>query len=313
VRRRVDRGSGPGVATVGRLDHLGDRRWTAAGEPAGRREQLVLADLGLQAADRAAPAAVAGAVDHHVPDLAGEPDRAAQGDAADEEPATDADASAQVGDVVRAHRDATQVLGPGTQVGVVGGHHRQAELLAQHLGERLVAPPEVGREPHQPVALADRSRHRHADPDDARRRPGPDQLGAHLADGLDDARAVVLAALVVPGTPVQHHAAEADQRDRDPVDVERRRQHRHVLTRRDHQRRAPGPAAGPEHQLLTGQLLEDQSELLELSGEVADRAPVEAERRGQDSPGRGSLEVHPREQRAHVRAANRLLSEPGPS
>ena len=123
---------GPLVTGVGRGDHLGDPLGAAAGEPAGAHEQLVLADLGLPAADVAAAALQgAAAVDEQVADLAGVAARPRERHAADQEPATDADAAVEVGDVGVPDRGAAQVLGEDAEVGVVAGEHAPSEPLAR--------------------------------------------------------------------------------------------------------------------------------------------------------------------------------------
>src|SRR5690606_37663010 len=109
----AQRVAGDGVAAVGGVHH-GAHRIPAdppGGDLPGPRQQGVLADLGLQAAPRAAAAAPPAGVDHHVPDLAAVAVGPAQQPAADDDAAADSHVPVQVDQVVAADPDAAAVLG----------------------------------------------------------------------------------------------------------------------------------------------------------------------------------------------------------
>ena len=127
------------------------------------------------------------------------------------------------------------MLGACAEVGIVRREDGLADLGSQEVGERFVGPAEVGREADQSVARPDCAGHRDADSGDPAAELERRELVTHLDDRPRHELTVVLAALVVPRTTVEHHAAEADDRHRDPVDVERDRQHCHVLARGDHE------------------------------------------------------------------------------
>ena len=101
-----------GVAAPRRLDHAEHRLDAALPVSAGRVQQGVLADLRLPAAARAAGAAPAVRVDHHVPDLAAVTAVPGHGAAAGDDAPRRPRVAVQVDDVVAAGRGAPGVLGP---------------------------------------------------------------------------------------------------------------------------------------------------------------------------------------------------------
>src|SRR5690606_7254263 len=111
----------------------------------GRVQQGVLADLRLPAAARAAGAAPAARVDHHVPDLAAVTAAPGHGASAHDDPRADPRVAVQVDEVVPAGRGPPGVLGPRGDGGDGADRERLivAELGpqdAQRLFEQ-VAPP----------------------------------------------------------------------------------------------------------------------------------------------------------------------------
>ena len=277
---------GPLVTVVRGGDHLVDPLGSAAGESSGQHQQLVLADLGLPAADVAAPALLrAAAVDQQVPDLAGVAARPRERDAADQEPAADADAAVEVRHVGVPDRGAAQVLGEHAEVRVVVGEHAPPEPLREQRGERLVDPAEVRREAHRAVGVADGTRHGDAGAEAAHAGVRGEHLLDHLGRRLDDVLDVVLAGGVRALTLVEHVAPQRDQGGHDPVDADVDG-HGHVVARGlEDERRPTGPS-------YDGRLpLGDQAQLLELGRQGPDGAAVEPEvarsaRRGWSRPAR---------------------------
>ncbi|WP_308208082.1 hypothetical protein [Actinomadura madurae] len=106
-----------------------------------------------------------------------------------------------------------------------------------------------------------------------------------------------------PLAAVQHHAAEADAGDHEPVDADLEREHVDAGgLGPDHERRATGPASGTARQLLA-----DEPGRGEVGRQRHDRAAVQAEGLGERRPGRGAAQVHEAQQGSEVVAPDVLL------
>ena len=200
-------------------------------------------------------------------------------------------------------RGATQVLGEHPEVGVVAREHRTPEPTGEQLGERLVDPPQVRREPDRAVAVADRTGHGHPDAEAPHAPVCREHLLDHLRRGLDDVLDVVLPGGVGALPLVEHVTTERHEGGHDPVDTDVDGHGHVVALRLQHERRATGPA-------YDGRLpLGDQAQLLEGGGEPTDGAAVEPEVPGQRGAAGRTLHVHPGQQRTEVVAAQLLLPE----
>jgi len=127
-----------GLVLAGRLRVLHPR------PPADRLE----AGDGLEAPARTARARLTVRADGHVPELAGEPARAAVELAVDHDPRADADLPRHVDERLQVERDAVPELGQRRQVGLVADGHdagRQAEPRLQLRADRDLRPAEVRR------------------------------------------------------------------------------------------------------------------------------------------------------------------------
>src|SRR3954451_6704780 len=110
VRHGLQRRSGAPVASLDGGDDLGDRVRATTWQPARVDQQMVLAHLGLPAAERSTPAYGTDRVHRDVTNLTGVPLGAPQGHPADEETAADADTAAEVRRVLELHGCAPQML-----------------------------------------------------------------------------------------------------------------------------------------------------------------------------------------------------------
>ena len=153
------------------------------GRPAGEREERLEADLGLPAADRPAAAGRAGRVHRHVPDLAAVPGGAGQRPAADHEPAADADRPGDEHHVGLAEGGTAMQLREDGQVRFVrhGDRDGRAQGARGHLAERDVAPAQVRRHRHEPVAPPDDAGDRDGDPHDLVHDRSPSARAARAA------------------------------------------------------------------------------------------------------------------------------------
>ena len=181
------------------------------------------------------------------------------------------------------------------------------DAVVQHRRERLVDPAEVGREPHHPVVGPHHTGDGHADAQAAFGAGELDQLGDRLRDRHDDRGDVMAAALVQPLAALEDDPAEPDERADDAVDVQRHRDHRHVLARHDEMRRPPrAPALGRPH-------LADQTQSLELRGEVADGAAVEPELGRQRGPAGRAGGMDAGQHSTQIDPAQLVLPDPRPA
>ena len=139
-------------------------------------------------------------------------------------------------------RGAPQVLGEDAEVGVVAREHPPPEPPGEQLGERLVDPAQVGREPDRAVAVADGTGHGHPDAEAPHARVSREHLLDHLRRGLDDVLDVVLPGCVRALPLVEHVTAEGDEPGHDPVDADVDGHGHVVALGLQHERRAPGPA-----------------------------------------------------------------------
>ena len=246
---------------------------------AGAAQERALAHLGLPAADRAAAARAPLGVDRHVPDLAGEPARAGERLAVDDQAPADPDLAGEEQDVLRADGGAPAQLGQRAEVGLVGHGDRQRrpERVGQALGQRHVAPAEVRRHRDDAGVAAHDADHPDADADHA---VGVGQATQHRAreggevgDGLVDRAPVA--------RPIQAHDVEdlaADRNGGDGQRVDGDLQGQDDAAARagpDERRRTSGRALGG------AALLGDEAGEGQLADEAANRAAGQSRARSE--------------------------------
>ena len=278
---------------------------------AGRSQQRMLTDVGLQASGAAAMARRAVRVDRHVPDLARIAAAAVQLDAFADDAATDTDAAVEVHQMVVADGGAPLMFGHRAQVGVVADHHVRAagHFLRQQLGERNRAPIQVRRVLDEAVPIAHRARNRDADPDRCSATgpavaqplgvghdPGDDRLGPSFGAIDRDQPALV------------HHAAETDGGGDDAFHRDIHRQHvRTVRARGDQVGRSP-------RTITTGRdVLADQAEADQVGYQSTDGAPVQPGGRGQVGSGQLAMLMDVPKQQAEIEPTDLLRPNRSPA
>ena len=256
-----------------------------------------LADLGLEAATRAAAAGAAVGVHGDMPDLPRVPVRATQGPAVQDHPATDPHLAVEEDEVVHADARAPLVLGEGTEVGVVAHvhRHRLVEGRRDELSERLVPPAEVGRDAHEAVVASHHADDRDADADQPLHRGRHEQRLAEALDFGHDVRGGHRSPQAVDANLAAHLTAEPDDRDRQRVDRDLDGERdRSVLRQPDLGRRAPASRRAARG------ALHDQSPLGELGDERGDGAPAELRPLGEVRARQGAGQVQVPQDHAQV-------------
>ena len=296
-----DRGRRSGVRLA---EHGVDAGSAGVGGVAGERQQHAFADLGLPAADRAAPAGSPVRVDREMADLPCEAGDASQQAPVDDHAAAHADLARHVQDVVHADGRAAPRLAEDARVGVVhdgdrdGGRERAGEARA----ERNVDPAEVGGHRHQAVAAPHDAGHGHADADDR-------AVVAHgqVADQGREISDHVVHRQLDPGPldadPLEGLAAEADDRDRDRVDEDLEAENGGAVRVQPDERRGPAGRAEGD-----GALLDDEAGGAELADERADRAAGEAGRGDELGTGKGAVLVEAADDCAEVGPVDRFAA-----